>query len=334
MRALVTAYQRGLWSFVGYFRKSTRLWELVDMSGIVVFVGPNGSGKSLAAVHSLLPILDGQAWECDDPDHFHNRVVRRHADGCEDCDTLSRSWCPDAAELLESTGRGERLVYSTVTLLDEYGQPHRLYRALTDFRQLVRIEHAAVLMDEVTGVSDSSTSASMPVLVKFWVRTLRKGDVQLRVTSPGFAECSKPIREVAQVLIDCRSFFPEHGASGRLWRPRKAMLFRAFDAKDFEHFTAHTRDKLKMLAGAAFWRPGCEAEKRYNTLAQVHMLGHVTEAGLCSLCGGTRTAPKCACDDIEVGGLDRDELTIVSTVTAAGTRTRRAVAAGVPPGGA
>jgi hypothetical protein len=321
--------QRWFWSLASMIRGSDKLWTLVDRSGIVVFVGPNGSGKSLAAVASTLGALRGVEWSCDQLAHHHARELAQHIDRCEDgCDRDTArpvALCDVGREWYEESCYGVRLVYSTVPLLGDDGEPHDLYRPLVDFRQLVTIEHADVIFDEVAGVSDSSDSAGVPVQVTNWLHQLRKRDVRLRVTTPAYARCSKPIRQVAQVVVDARSFFPERSESGRLWRPRRAMIFRAFDAFAFDEFTASTAkgERVPAMASAAYWRPGSEAERRYDTLAAVQALGHVLEGGMCAVCGGSRSRPRCACSH-EVDDLAADQLHIVESVAAGGARVRRA----------
>jgi hypothetical protein len=302
------------------------MWELLERNGIVVFVGPNGSGKSLAAVASTLTALRGIEWSCSILAHHHNRRLSDHIDNCSDgCDrgpALPVALCElGSIEAAESTS-GIRLVYSTVPLLDDDGEPHDLYRPLADFRQLVTIEHSDVLFDEVAGVSDASDSSGVPVQVTNWLHQLRKRDVRLRVTTPAYARCSKPIRQVAQVVVDARAFFAERSDAGRLWRPRRAMLFRAFDAFEFGDYTASTGERLKPLAGAAFWRPGSEASRRYDTLGAVQALGHVTEGGMCAVCGGARSRPKCACDH-SVDDIAAENLVVEETVGAGGARIRK-----------
>jgi hypothetical protein len=329
---VIALVQRGIWALLSWFRRSDRLWTLVDRTGIVVFVGPNGSGKSLAAVHSALRTLRGIRWECDQLAHHHAEPLARHIDACaEGCDRDTQRpvyLCPVGQDLWDVPGivYGERLVYSTVPLLDDSGEPHDLYRPLVDFRQLVTVEHSDVLFDEVAGVSDAADSSAVPVQVTNWLHQLRKRDVRLRVTTPAYGRCSKPIRQVAQVVVDARSFFAESVESGRLWRPRRAMLFRAFDAFSFDDYTAGVAkgDRVKPMAGAAFWRPGSEASQRYDTLGAVTALGHVTEGGMCAVCGGSRSRPKCACDHA-VDDLPVDRLRVEETVSAGGARTRRAV---------
>jgi hypothetical protein len=322
-------FQRIAWALLSNLRRSERMWNLVETTGIVVFVGPNGSGKSLAAVNSCLIALRGVPWYCDQLAHHHNDQLRDHIEHCSDgCDRgtqVPTALCELGRLEADASMHGTRLVYSTVPLLGDDGEPHELYRPLVDFRQLVTIEHADVLFDEVAGVSDASDSSGVPVQVTNWLHQLRKRDCRLRVTTPAYARCSKPIRQVAQLVVDARSFFAEPSTSGRLWRPRRAMLFRAFDAFAFEDYTASVSkgDRVKAMAGAAFWRPGSEAARRYDTLGAVVALGHVTEGGMCAVCGGARSRPRCACDH-SVDDVAADRIEVEESVTSSGSRVRKA----------
>jgi hypothetical protein len=332
---------RWLFRLLGLVVPSDKLWQLIDVSGIVVFVGPNGSGKSLAAVASCLTTLGGVGWDCIDVDHRHHSTFREHIAGCEECSAqlwrfrrasvtadLAPFLCPGGLDALAWGDHGERFIYSTVVLLDDDGRDHERFRPLVDYRQLIALEHCDVLFDEVAGVSDASDSGAVPVQVVNWLHQLRKRDVRLRVTTPAYSRCSKPIRQVAQVVVDARSFFPVRRASGRLWRPRQGFIFVAYDAFAFEDFTSATvraaegQKRKTRMGRAVLWRPGSEAERRYNTLGQVLALGHVTESGMCSNCGGTRAKPKCACD---VALDDHQAYEIEEKVERSGARVRRAV---------
>jgi hypothetical protein len=320
----VEATQRVLWRAFGRIRRSDNLWSLIETTGIVVFVGPNGSGKSLAAVHGELSTLAGRRWECAQLAHHHNAAARRHWSSCDRCERHPQGrvgLCPEALVLVDRYGVGDRLVYSTVPLLDGDAHPHPRYRPLVDYRQLVGVEHADVLFDEVAGVSDAADSASMPVQVTNWLHQLRKRDVRLRVTTPAYSRCSKPIRQVAQVIVDARSFCTEPAQAGRLWRSRRAMLFSAYDAFEFEDYTSSTGKRVKARAAAAFWRPGSLAERSYDTLGAVLALGHVTDGGMCAVCGGSRSRPRCACDH-SVDDIPAEQLLVVEKVSGAGARTR------------
>lgn len=320
------------WGALGVLLNSDRFFRLIEVTGIVVFVGPNGSGKSLAAVESALRTLAGVPWECLQLGHHHCRPLREHIDACTDgCERDAQgvaAVCELGDDLVDQVGAGERLVYSTVPLLDDDGRPHPLYRELSSFTQLVTIEHADVLFDEVAGIADASDSSSIPVAVTNWLHQLRKRDNRLRVTTPAYSRCAKPIRQVAQVVVDARAFFPEPSQAGRLWRPRRGMLYRAFDAFAFEEYTASTKTRVKSLAGAAYWRPTGAAQSHYDTLGAVTQLGHVMEGGMCSACGGSRSRPRCACP-VGIDEVPAELLAITETVSGGGSRVRSAA---LPPG--
>jgi ligand-binding SRPBCC domain-containing protein len=329
-----------VWAF---FVSSTRLWELLARTGIVVFVGPNGSGKSLVMVQAEMPVLAGMAWLCWDAEHRHHRPFNDHARACEVCDLAAYLpyavgssedlaglvhrgvICDVGRDVILGNSSGTRLVYSTVPLTLSKGVPHPLYVPLSDYRQLLTIEHADVLFDEVAGIADASASASMPVQVVNWQHKLRKADIRQRVTTPAYARCALPIRQVAQVVVEMRSFFPTR-QTGLLWRPRRLVLATAYDANSFDDFMASDgqRDRLKPMARGLLWVPTCAAVGAYNTLGQVLSLGHVTEGGMCIACGGSRQRPKCVCDD-DHEGTDLHELEVVTQIGASGARTRKAV---------
>jgi hypothetical protein len=317
-------------------RKSDRFWSLLDSTGIICFVGPNGSGKSLAMVASALDTLDGRQWTCFEALHRHHAAYRAHSLECDACSPPGHvarlhkrlggltpdRFCDVGAGLLLEHAYGERLVYSTVVLTDEDGEDHPRFRPLDDYRTLLQIEHSDVLFDEVAGVSDASDSGAIPTQVVNWLHTLRKADVRLRITTPAYGRCSKPVRQVVQVVVDARSFMPENRVEGRLWRPRRGFVFFAYDAFSFEDFTAGAAERLAPLARASLWRPGHRAESSYDTLGQVIALGHVDEHGLCTVCAGSRSRPRCACPT-NVDALD-DDLVVVETVSGSGSRVRSA----------
>jgi hypothetical protein len=275
-------------------------------SPIHAFVGANGGGKTLAMVHATLPTLAGIAWSCDNPAHAHTA---------------------------RGVTSGQRRVLSTVQLLDPAtGDPHPLCDLFTDYRQLLDLEHADVLMDEVTGVASSRQSQSLPVQVENLLVQLRRRDVVLRWTSPDFARADKVMREVTQHVTYCSGSMPApRSADGRLWRERRLFLWTTFAGSDFEDFTVSKRERLKPEARQWFWRPGCEAERVYSTLAGVAALGVATDGGMCLHCGGQRSRPRCACPSTTLLGDG-----VVEVVDARGTRrrSRTAAATGGPAGAA
>ncbi len=339
---------RGLYRAWSFVTSSARLWELIERTGIVVLVGPNGSGKSLVMVQAQAAALRGMGWACWDAEHRHHKPFREHAAGCEVCELATflpyavtsdeelavlldtGVVCSEGAAVLAANSTGTRPVYSTVPLTVSKGVPHPLYVPLTDYRQLLSIEHADVLFDEVAGIADAS--ASMPVQVVNWQHKLRKADIRQRTTTPAYARCALPIRQVAQVVVECRSFFPSR-KSGILWRPRRVVMATAYDANAFDDFMATDgqRAKLRPLARAVMWVPDLPALGWYNSFGQVLSLGHVTEGGMCISCGGGRSRPSCACEEDHADAAP-GELEVVTVTTASGSRKRKAVRRAVDGG--
>lgn len=240
------------------------------------YVGPNGSGKSLAAVFDSMPSLDSG-----------------------------------------------RPVLSTVRLLDwrnprpcdddgcqspDHGMPghmaaHPWWIPLNDFRQLFDVEHADILMDEVTGVADAREHRGMPVQVRNLLVQLRRRDVILRWTSPAWAFADVTIRRVSQAATVCNSYLPVKGDGTSMWRPRRGFIWRTYDARDLDEFDSHKRENIRSYVRQAYWGPGSDVFRAYDTRDQVLTLGAVDESGLCMECGGRRTAPRCSCARLDAGPL-------------------------------
>lgn len=331
-----------LWAFI---TPSSRFWQALESAGITIFVGPNGSGKSLVMVQSELGVLEGRDWTCFDVEHRHHKPFRDHAADCFECDVPSflslapksdedvvlasarGALCETGAALIVRASAGVRRVFSTVPLTESKGVPHPRFVPLTDFHQLLAIEHADVLFDEVAGIADASGSGTMPVQVINWQHKLRKADIRQRVTTPAYARCALPIRQVAQVVVECRSLFPVR-SSASLWRPRRIVRAVAYDAWEFEDFIGAEgqRDRLKPLAKGLLWVPTARALEKYNSFGQVLQLGHVTEGGTCVTCGGAKPRPKCGCDpEFHTLGLDPSEFHVERETTAGGAVIKRAV---------
>lgn len=238
---------------------------------IMAYIGPNGGGKSLAAVYDCIPSLQ-----------FGRPVLSTvrlldfdNPRGCEGCDEPGH----DSGHM----------------------QSHPLYVPLRDFRQLLSWTDGDVLMDEVTGIASSRESAGMPVQVANYLPQLRRRNVVLRWTAPAWARADKIIREVSQGVTLCMGFLGKNrptpeGEAPRLWSDRRLFSWRTYDATAFDEFTRNASKSMRASAKQWFWRPGSLAESAYDTLDAVLSLGSASEAGLCMVCGGRRTAPKCSCE--------------------------------------
>lgn len=280
---------------------------------IHAYVGANGSGKTLAMIHDTLPSLDAG-----------------------------------------------RRVLSNVPLLDPAtGEPHPQWVPLRSWTQLLEAEHCDVLLDEAQGVVNSRESSTMPVQMLTMLCQLRKRDVCLRLTAPNFARIDKVVRETCQAVTVCRGYMatsahqlareaarceqcvparivtfedgdlelaaepcPKH--EGRLWSMKRLFWWRTYDAMEWEQFSLQQVEQVKPLATSWYWRPGRDAERAYDTLGQVEVMDHLSEAGLCAHCGGKRRHKACSCAHEDQAAVEVEEAGVPAVAEQAGVRPRRA----------
>lgn len=206
-----------------------------------------------------------------------------------------------------------RPIVSTCRILDPAtGLPHPLWVPLDDFRLLLELSFCDVILDEVTGVASSRDSAGMPSAVLNALMQLRKVDVTVRWTTPNWKRADTGIREVTQGLTTAIGLMPstqrvvsEDGLERR-WRPRRAFLWRTYDAKNFDEWTtakersSSKSHRIRPVARQVMWGPGSLVRECYDTYETAITLGVVSESGLCMDCGGKRRARQCSCGDAPV----------------------------------
>jgi hypothetical protein len=250
---------------------------------IRAYVGPNGGGKSLAMVEDALPTLRGIRWVCHNPDHEHTQ---------------------------RGITEGQRRVLSTIKLLGRDGKAHPLYDPFEDFEQLLHAEHVDVLMDEIVGIANSRDSRSLPSPVQNVLVQLRRRDVTLSWSAPNWARCEKILREVTQLVVECRGYFSGRaaaveGSGVQLWAPKRVFKFRAFDTIEFEEWTAGRREKVAHLNRQWFKGPGSRAFGTYDTLGGVAMVTGGDNDGRCPYCDKRLRAEYCkGHTDAEVAHLE------------------------------
>lgn len=239
---------------------------------ITAYVGPNGGGKTLAMVVDTLPTLAGEVWVCDNPKHAHTQRG-------------------------ETTG--VRRVLSTVPFFDpdeswdgdRWERPtHALYDPFTSFDQLLTAEHCDVIMDEVVNVASSREAARLDVRLQGILVQLRKRDVVLRWSAPNWARADKIIREVTQLVVECRGFYSDRRGVGgtvglAMWAPKRVFKFSCFKMTEFEEWSAGKRDKLEPENSHWFRGVGSRAFASYDTLAAVEVVEQLTPDGVCPHCG-------------------------------------------------
>ncbi len=259
---------------------------------ISAYVGPNGGGKSLAMVHDTLPTLEGIRWECENPAHEHTAAgvtagTRRVLSTVQLLETIEVGAQPPVED-------GEVLDGLSVAADGLVSVQHPLCDLLRSWRQLVRAEHCDVLLDEITGSAGSRGYGSLPPqMVQLFVQ-LRRRDVILRYTTPNWGRTDVVLREVTQAVTTCKGFFWER-TPGLLWPSKRLFRWATYDAADWEEMSMQKVAKTKPLQVGWYWRPGRPAMLAYSTRDAVTTLDHVSEAGLCIECGGTRAKAKCTC---------------------------------------
>lgn len=311
--------------------------DLIASTPIVAFVGGNGGGKSLAAVYAVLPTLRGLAWDCANPDHLHThgtscaarRFLSTEPSEVCDCETEWRMTIDGQVVTVVAEGgavMGHRRVLSTVALRDLTDPllPSPYYDRLRSFVQLLGVEHADVLMDEVTGIASARASMSLPAQVENLIQQLRRRDARLLWTTPDYGNADLRIRSVTRGVVLCRGRFSitRRGA----WVQSRLFRWSMYDASEFDRFTAGKREKLTPSARQSFWRPGHVAERAYDSNAAVTQLGAAAEGGMCFSCGGSRSRAKCSCPPDP----ERLPAGIQETVSATGVRHRSLVAVPLP----
>lgn len=254
---------------------------------IHAYVGGNGGGKSLAMVNDTIATLNGIKWNCDNRSHFHYRAHGQTS--------------------------GYRKVLSTVRLIDpRTGKDHPLWIPYDDHRRLLSVEHADILMDEITGVASAYEAMAMPTQVNNVLMQLRRRDCFLRWTTPNWAAAAKRIREVTKAVTYCKGSFPVI-EKGRTWPSNMFFLWKTYDALGFESFTVGVRERLVPITFQWFSRMSKKnfAPHVYNTLEEVLSISASNEHGLCVHCGQKRTIGRCTCDR----ALDTEEnLTAIAAV--------------------
>jgi hypothetical protein len=160
-----------------------------------------------------------------------------------------------------------------------------------------------VLMDEVTGIASSREYQNMPVQVANFLVQLRRRNVALRWSSTNWSRADVIIREVTQAATLSIPHFgkkkkTQPGDPPSLWTQKRLFVARTYDAALLDDFDARGADRgaLPSHSYQMLWRPGAYTERAYDTLAPVTSLGWANEAGMCMVCGGKRSIPKCHCE--------------------------------------
>lgn len=259
---------------------------------IICYVGRNGSGKSLTSIADTLPTLDqGRP--------VLSTVRLLDYDNPSPCD----GWVHGPANVYGHDPVPCRKVHPHTGehLEDGHTQSHPLYLPFTDWDQFMRFEAGDILMDEITGVADSSDHAGMPVQVRNKFPQLRRADVAIRITGLSWSRLNKRLREACLGVVRCRGAFPVPANSefgkDRIFRPKRMTIAGLYSTDDLptDDISKNAFEDAECLNRSRLWIPTSVAARAYDTFDAVDMVGHADMSGPCMVCGGTRPRPKCSC---------------------------------------
>jgi hypothetical protein len=198
-----------------------------------------------------------------------------------------------------------RTVLGTVRLLDPAtGEPHPLWEPLDSPAKLVDAYRCDVLLDEVAGVASSRESSSLPNIIETNMQQMRRGDVTIRWSAPGWARADRVMRECTQGLTICRAtrfrqqVVQHDDGTQRQWLSKSLMKWKTYDAQEFEEWSQSQNEKVKPKVSQWFYRLGDTGQyvsDAYDTFAPVLRWGLATESGTCVHCGGVKRRPQCSC---------------------------------------
>lgn len=244
---------------------------------IRAFVGANGSGKTLMAVNDLTVSLDAGR-----PVLSAVRLLDWRADYGDPC----------VNPLCDVDGHGS----------EDHVPSHPGWVPLRRLTQLLDMQDADILLDEVGSIVSSRESTSLPHQVATLLQQLRKRQLTLTWTAPSWARADKVLREVTQLATLCNGYGARK-SEGHIWRERRYVRATSYAAADLDDFEVA---KVNSVVKASRPKTVCRQWARvltmpgrlaYDTLEEVKPIGATGKGGTCIECGGRRVTPKCECGD-------------------------------------
>lgn len=175
-----------------------------------------------------------------------------------------------------------RDVYSTLTINSRWGQS----KPIRSLRELLTVEHATVLLDEVSVIFSSRSTNTLPAEVVAFLQTLRHRDVTVRWTAPAWMRCDNLLREVTQGLVSVTPMLRK--SDGTPWPVPRVILAGLLDTSTGKTDATPT----KVLRRRIYFPRSLPAFGTYDTHADTPLLGRHLQGGTCVDCGGTQERPK------------------------------------------
>lgn len=183
--------------------------------------------------------------------------------------------------------RAGRRVFSTVPIRSPWGESE----PITSMRHLLGIRDATILLDEVSVLFSSRTTASLSPEAVTYLQVMRHLNVSVRWTAPSWMRCDPILRSVTHALVGVRPLATAPVA-GSPWRRPRLLQVGLLDCMSVPLDATPDRvmrRRFVLPRRLAAWGA-------YDTHAEVPLLEHAAPSGRCPDCGGSRTVPKCSAD--------------------------------------
>lgn len=259
---------------------------------IHAYVGANGGGKTLAMVHDTLPSLDAgrlvvsnvRLTTIDGAPHPLWVPLRSWVQllDAEHCDVLL-----DEAQGVVNSRESSSMPVQMLTMLMQLRKRDVCLRLTAP--NFARVDKAVREVCQAVTVC----RGYMPTPDRALAKEAAECD-DCRVVAAAMLETGRNDATEPGPHADDLGSCEKH--RGRLWSMKRLFWWRTYDALEWEQFSLQQVESVKPLATAWYWRPGRPAERFYDTLGQVEVMDHLSEAGLCAHCGGKRQHRRCACD--------------------------------------
>lgn len=182
-----------------------------------------------------------------------------------------------------------RPVYSTVPV--RYTDPKTgvLYesRPITSLRQLLTLEDATILLDDVSVIFSSRQTGSLPAPIVTLLQTVRHRRLTVFWTAPGWMRADVLLRSVTQALVSVRPWL-QFAQKDTPWPQPRLVAAGLLDTTTDKIDAAPTRVLRRRI-----YRPGkLLSWGSYDTHADTPLLGHAHLTGSCVDCGGGIERPK------------------------------------------
>jgi hypothetical protein len=186
-------------------------------------------------------------------------------------------------------------VWGTARLLDPTsGEEHPNWRPLSSWDDLLEARDGLVWLDEVTGVLGSRDTMGLPPEVLDRLVQLRRRNVRVVWTAPSWKHADLILRSVTQRVFVVRPLV-RTGRGVDQWPVTRLSRVVAWDPADLSEDDGRPKERARPVWRG--WLAPAHSRYRlcYDSSAPVLRLGHLTQRGTCSVCGGRRSVPSCKC---------------------------------------